>query len=186
MKLGIVGLSILTFWCQRSQDPWTKVCWEYNLTQSMKVYFFAWAISLSWNFWSIFKTLDCRVGPLDFFEGSSSPGLILTGQVPSWGLPQQFGTIFWSYLMKLGIVGLSILTYWCQRSQDPWTKVRWEYNLTQNMKVYFLLHGPSPWVGIFDLSAKPWIVGQDRWTFLRGPAVQVLVHFSKNFNFSFS
>ena len=89
-------------------------------------------------------TLDCRVGPLDFFEGSSSPGPILTGQGPCWGLPQQFGTIFWRFLMKLGIVGLSILTFWCQRSLDPWTKVRWEYNLTQNMKVYFFCMGHLP------------------------------------------
>ena len=76
---------------------WLKI-WKFT--------FFAWAISLSWNFWSSFKTLDCRVGPLDFFEGSSSPGPTLTGQGPCWGLPQRFGTIFWRFLMKLGIVGL--------------------------------------------------------------------------------
>ena len=35
------------------------------------------------------------------------------------------------------------------------------------------LHGPSPWLGIFDLSSKPWIVGLDRWTYLKGSAVQV-------------
>jgi hypothetical protein len=36
-----------------------------------KLTLFAWAISLSWNFWLSFKTLDCRVG---LQEGLRTPG----------------------------------------------------------------------------------------------------------------
>ena len=124
-------LKLVHFWPFIAKGPRTSGPKSAGNTIGLKIQkftFFAWAISLSWNFWSSFKTLDCRVGPLDSFEGSSSPGPTLAGQGPFWGLPQRFGTIFLRFLTKLGIVGLSILTFGHWRSQDPWTKVRWEYN----------------------------------------------------------
>ena len=76
-QLNGMGLLSSGYWIL-----WTGLSTEKQLFANHKVPFFAWAISLSWIFLSIFKTLDCRVGQLDSFERSSSPGPLWTGRGP--------------------------------------------------------------------------------------------------------
>ena len=55
---------------------------EYSLTRTTKIYYFCRAHLHELEFLIYLQNPGLKVGPLDFFEGSSSPCPTLTGQGP--------------------------------------------------------------------------------------------------------